>query len=83
MTDWSPHTPDGAARRKDVGIGDGDTPLDELAWARKVVNIFVESGGAAVQLPDGEFVDLPVAERARRILQSRETATGLALRNRR
>ena len=43
---------------------------DELAWARRGVNVFEESGGAAVQLPDGEFVDLPVAERARRILQS-------------
>ncbi|MEN0137221.1 MAG: CoA ester lyase [Rhodococcus sp. (in: high G+C Gram-positive bacteria)] len=43
---------------------------DELAWARRVVHVFAESGGAAVQLPDGEFVDLPVAERARRILQS-------------
>ncbi|QYB02665.1 CoA ester lyase [Rhodococcus sp. USK10] len=42
---------------------------DELAWARRVVDVFEESGGAAVQLPDGEFVDLPVAERARRILQ--------------
>jgi citrate lyase subunit beta/citryl-CoA lyase len=150
VTDWSPHTPDGAARRKDVGIGDGGIPLqyvrshlviasraagiappidsvyphlrdtdglarqathsrslgfggksaihpsqlpiihtafssseDELAWARKVVNIFAESGGAAVQLPDGEFVDLPVAERARGILQSTEGATWPAFRNRR
>ncbi|MBC2642018.1 MULTISPECIES: CoA ester lyase [unclassified Rhodococcus (in: high G+C Gram-positive bacteria)] len=44
---------------------------DDLDWARRVVRAFERAGGAAVQLPDGEFVDLPVAERARRILQSR------------
>jgi citrate lyase subunit beta/citryl-CoA lyase len=45
------------------------TPTDdELAWAQDVVDAFDSAGGEALQLPDGEFVDLPVAERARRIL---------------
>jgi len=46
------------------------TPRDyEIDWARKVLDAFDTSGGAAVRLPGGEFVDLPVAERARRILR--------------
>jgi len=40
----------------------------ELAWARQVVAAFDTAGGAAVALPDGEMVDLPVADRARRLL---------------
>ncbi len=41
----------------------------EIEWARMVLDAFDESGGAAVKLPGGEFVDLPVAERARGILR--------------
>jgi citrate lyase subunit beta / citryl-CoA lyase len=39
----------------------------ELEWAERVLAAFEASGGAATRLADGEFVDLPVAERARRI----------------
>ena len=42
---------------------------EELEWARRVIAAFDASGGAATRTPDGEFVDMPVAERARRILQ--------------
>jgi citrate lyase subunit beta/citryl-CoA lyase len=41
----------------------------ELDWARQVVDAFAATGGEALRLPDGEFVDLPVAERARRLLE--------------
>lgn len=41
---------------------------EELAWAREVVAAFERAGGAALRLPSGEFVDLPVAERARSVL---------------
>ena len=45
------------------------TPSErELGWAREVVAAFEAAGGAALQLPGGEFVDLPVAQRARRLL---------------
>jgi citrate lyase subunit beta / citryl-CoA lyase len=47
----------------------------ELDWARQVVDAFDAAGGEALRLPDGEFVDLPVAERARRLL---ELAGGLS-----
>lgn len=42
---------------------------EELEWARRVLSAFEASGGAATRTADGEFVDLPVAERARRIMQ--------------
>jgi citrate lyase subunit beta / citryl-CoA lyase len=42
---------------------------DEIDWARRVLDAFAAAGGAACRLPDGEFVDLPVADRARRLLQ--------------
>ena len=46
------------------------TPSEqELDWAREVVAAFEAAGGAALQLPGGEFVDLPVAQRARRLLE--------------
>lgn len=41
----------------------------EIEWARTVVAAFGAAGGQALQLPDGEFVDLPVAQRARRVLE--------------
>jgi citrate lyase subunit beta / citryl-CoA lyase len=47
----------------------------ELDWARQVVDAFDAAGGEALRLPDGEFVDLPVAQRARRLL---ELADGLS-----
>ena len=40
----------------------------EIEWARQVLAGFEAAGGAALQLPSGEFVDLPVADRARRVL---------------
>lgn len=43
-------------------------PAAEVAWARRVVDAFERAGGAATRLENGEFVDLPIAERARRIL---------------
>ena len=51
-------------------IHDVFTPsAEELAWAQAVLDAFAAAGGNAVQLPDGEFVDLPVADRARRLLE--------------
>jgi len=46
---------------------------DELQWARTVLDAFEEADGSAVRLPSGEFVDLPVAERARNILRSAQS----------
>jgi citrate lyase subunit beta/citryl-CoA lyase len=43
---------------------------EELAWARKVLAAFEASGGAATKTADGEFVDKPVADRARQLLSS-------------
>jgi citrate lyase subunit beta/citryl-CoA lyase len=43
---------------------------EELAWANKVLAAFDAAGGAATRTADGEFVDLPVAERARRLLSA-------------
>ncbi|MGA7912145.1 MAG: CoA ester lyase [Candidatus Dormiibacterota bacterium] len=49
-------------------INEAFTPTQaELAWAERVLAAFEASGGAATRLDDGEFVDLPVAERARRL----------------
>ncbi|RFU18998.1 HpcH/HpaI aldolase/citrate lyase family protein [Geodermatophilus marinus] len=41
---------------------------EQITRAREVVAAFEAAGGAALRLPGGEFVDLPVAERARRLL---------------
>jgi citrate lyase subunit beta/citryl-CoA lyase len=50
-------------------------PTDaELVWAREVVDAFAGTRGAALRLPSGELVDVPVAQRAQRIL---ELADGL------
>jgi citrate lyase subunit beta/citryl-CoA lyase len=40
----------------------------ELEWAQTVLDAFEAAGGEPVKLADGEFVDLPVADRARRLL---------------
>jgi citrate lyase subunit beta / citryl-CoA lyase len=45
-----------------------DPDADEVRWAQQVLAAFAASNGAAVRLPTGEFVDLPVAERARTVL---------------
>ncbi len=41
---------------------------EELEWAQRVLAAFEKSGGAATRTADGEFVDMPVAERARRLM---------------
>jgi citrate lyase subunit beta/citryl-CoA lyase len=41
----------------------------DLAWARQVLDAFHAAGDAACRLPNGEFVDLPVSQRAHRLLQ--------------
>jgi citrate lyase subunit beta / citryl-CoA lyase len=41
---------------------------EELDWAHTVLAAFDAADGSAVKLADGEFVDLPVADRARRLL---------------
>jgi citrate lyase subunit beta/citryl-CoA lyase len=46
---------------------------DELQWARDVLDAFDAANGAALRMPDGEFVDLPVAERARQLLRLAES----------
>ena len=43
---------------------------EEVAWATGVLAAFEGSGGAATRTAGGEFVDKPVAERARQILGS-------------
>jgi citrate lyase subunit beta/citryl-CoA lyase len=42
---------------------------EEVEWSHTVLDAFHAAGGEAVKLPDGEFVDLPVADRARRLLE--------------
>ena len=42
----------------------------EVAWAKRVVDEF-EASGSGVLAVNGEMIDLPVVERARRILQER------------
>lgn len=43
----------------------------EIAWAERVLAAFEAAGGGATKLPDGEFVDRAVAERARKMLRER------------
>jgi citrate lyase subunit beta / citryl-CoA lyase len=51
-------------------IHDVFTPsAQEPTWAQAVLDAFASAGGNAVKLPDGEFADLPVADRARRLLE--------------
>ena len=56
--------------RQLLALHDVFTPTeDERAWAVQVLDAFESTGGEAVQLPGGEFVDVPVADRARRLLE--------------
>ncbi len=41
----------------------------ELARAHAVLDAFDSAHGEAIKMPDGEFVDVPVADRARRLLE--------------
>jgi citrate lyase subunit beta/citryl-CoA lyase len=50
---------------------------NDIAWARQVLAAFDAAGGAALRLPDGEFVDLPVAQQARRVLDSERSGLGV------
>lgn len=43
---------------------------EELEWARQVLGAVEAAGGSATKTTSGEFVDKPVAERARQILGS-------------
>jgi citrate lyase subunit beta/citryl-CoA lyase len=46
------------------------TPTEaEIEWAQSVLSGFEAAGGGGFALPSGEFVDLPVADRARRLLE--------------
>lgn len=45
----------------------------EIAWAKEVAGVFAAGGGNPVRMPDGEFVDLPVARRAHQLLDLAET----------
>ena len=42
---------------------------EEVDWAREVLAAFEAANGEALRLPSGEFVDLPVADRTRRLLE--------------
>ncbi|AII10624.1 MULTISPECIES: HpcH/HpaI aldolase/citrate lyase family protein [Rhodococcus] len=42
---------------------------DQLDWARRVLLAFEEAGHAALRMPDGEFIDAPVAARATDLLR--------------
>jgi citrate lyase subunit beta / citryl-CoA lyase len=46
---------------------------DELQWARDVLDAFDAANGAALRMPGGQFVDLPVAARARQLLRLAES----------
>jgi citrate lyase subunit beta / citryl-CoA lyase len=53
------------------------TPSEqEIQWAREVLAGFAASGGGALRLASGEFVDLPVANRARRLLELADAVGG-------
>jgi citrate lyase subunit beta / citryl-CoA lyase len=48
---------------------------DEVRWAREVLAAFAESNGNALRMPTGEFVDRPVADRARDVLHLAQSTT--------
>jgi citrate lyase subunit beta/citryl-CoA lyase len=41
----------------------------DVAWAVEVLAAFDAAGEGACRLPNGEFIDLPVAQRAHRLLE--------------
>jgi citrate lyase subunit beta/citryl-CoA lyase len=41
---------------------------ERIVWAREVLGAFRAAGGAACRTASGEFVDLPIAQEAQRIL---------------
>jgi citrate lyase subunit beta / citryl-CoA lyase len=47
----------------------------EVAWAREVIDAFTAAGGEPLRLENGEFVDVPVADRARRVLSIADAVT--------
>jgi len=47
----------------------------DIQWAQEVLAAFDGAGGEAVRLPTGEFIDLPVAERARHLLTIAESGS--------
>jgi citrate lyase subunit beta/citryl-CoA lyase len=49
---------------------------EELDWAKQVLWAFEQSGGAATKTVTGEFVDRPVAERAKQLLRAGEKGAG-------
>ena len=49
---------------------------EELAWASQVLRAFERSGGAATKTATGEFVDRPVAERAKQLLRAGQERAG-------
>jgi len=53
-----------------AAIHEAFTPsATDIAWAREVLAAFDAAGGEALRLPTGEFIDLPVAQRARHLLK--------------
>jgi citrate lyase subunit beta/citryl-CoA lyase len=49
---------------------------EEITWAREVIAAFDAAGGEALRQPSGEFVDLPVADRAHRLIHLAASARG-------
>ena len=41
---------------------------ERIVWAKEVIQAFQAAGGAACRTPSGEFVDLPIAQEAERIV---------------
>ena len=41
---------------------------ERIVWAKEVIQAFQAAGGSACRTPSGEFVDLPIAQEAERIL---------------
>ncbi|MFC4055501.1 HpcH/HpaI aldolase/citrate lyase family protein [Actinomadura syzygii] len=58
-------------------IHDVFTPsADEVAWARGILGAFEDAAGGPARTDAGEFVDRPVARRARALLDLHERLTG-------
>lgn len=59
--------------RQLAAIHEAFTPsARDVQWAREVLEAFDGASGAALRLPTGEFIDLPVAQRARHLLKIAE-----------